>query len=162
MERGYSKMFLQPVIFHRTLGLKDRGKNPTSKHHSSCSFFNLKFKSCFHIIKKIRWIQKYIFSAYIEFLGPKVWKCQALLLIISWSEHFLEYAIFFRLSVRSFWDILSQILMKNGEARAKTRSQIFFLVKNPNSNPKLQEAKRGPFWPIQVLPMVLGDDPRWS
>ena len=25
-----------------------------------------------------------------------------------------------------------------------------------------QGAKRGPFWPIQVLPMVLGDDPRWS
>ena len=78
-------------------------------------------------LKKIKKIQ--LFSSYIEFLCPKVWKCQALLLIISWSEHLLEYAIFFRLSVRSFWDILSQIPMKNGEARAKTKSQNFFWSK---------------------------------
>ena len=35
---------------------------------------------------KIVMKKKYMFSAYFEFLDPKVWKCQALLLIISWSE----------------------------------------------------------------------------
>ena len=44
-----------------------------------------------------------MFSAYFEFLGPKVWTSIALLLIISWSAD-LEYAIFLGQSVRSIWD----------------------------------------------------------
>ena len=44
------------------------------------------------------------------------------------------------------------------ELEQKWEYKIFF-DQNPS---KLQGAKRGPFWPIQVLPMVLGDDPRWS
>ena len=38
--------------------------------------------------------KKKLFSSYIEFLGPKAETYQALLLIISWSERLLEYAIF--------------------------------------------------------------------
>ena len=63
---------------------------------------------------------------YVEFLGPKAERYHSLLLIISWSERLLQYAIFFGPSVRSFWGILSQNLMKNGQDRAKIRSQIFF------------------------------------
>ena len=68
------------------------------------------------------------------FLGPKAERYHSLLLIISWSERLLQYAIFLGPSVRSFWGILSQNLMKNGQDRAKIRSQIFFVQIQANSH----------------------------
>ena len=71
-----------------------------------------------------------MFVSYIEFLGPKVWKCRAPLLIISWSEKLPEYALFFGQSVRSIWDTPSQNQKPNGQAKAKIRIQIFFWSKS--------------------------------
>ena len=69
-----------------------------------------------------------------------------------------EVCHFFRPSVRLFWGILSQIPMKNGQVRSKIRLQNLFFFKHQIQNSKSKFFS----WPIKVLPMVLGDDPRWS
>ena len=56
------------------------------------------------------------------------------MLIISWSERLLGYAIFLWLSVRSFWGILSQNPMKNGQVKAKIRKQFFSVQIQANSH----------------------------
>ena len=92
------------------------------------------------------------------FFSPFLGFSWSLLLIISWSENYPLYAIFGGLSVGSFWDTPSQNRRPNSWARAEIRFNDFEFKFSSN----FQGAKRGPFWPIQVLPMVLGDDPRWS
>ena len=99
-----------------------------------------------------------MFSSYNEFLGPKVWKFRAPLPIISWSEKLPEYAIFLDDLSSRFEILQAKIGGQMAELEQKWEYKIFF-DQNPS---KLQGAKRGPFWPIQVLPMVLGDDPRLS
>ena len=103
----------------------------------------LKISSLYIIKKNLKNWKKKLFSSYIEFLGPKAETYQALLLIISWSERLLEYAIFFELSVRSFWGIVSQNLMKNGQDRARIKLQ-FFSVKIQNPKSKYSGGQKGP------------------
>ena len=65
-----------------------------------------------------------MFYAYFELLVPKVWKCQALLVIISWSGRPLEYAIYCQVVLRYSE---SKSNKKNGRALAKIRLQFFFV-----------------------------------
>ena len=91
------------------------------------------------------------------FLGPKAETYQALLLIISWSERLLEYAIFFWLSVRSFWGIVSHNPMKNGQDRARIKLQ-FCSVKIQNPKSKYSGGQKGPLLTNSGAPNGL----RWS
>ena len=81
---------------------------------------------------------------------------QYLFFLLMWAS--LEYSSLWGQTVRSFWDAASQNRTRNVGVISLWNTQGFITFNLLH----FQGAKKGAFWQNEVLPMALGDGPRWS